>query len=580
MMPSVLDGGRGGLFARLVVNGVVQSAAGVGFAVAVDWMIESARTGPRASHSALLILAATAATVIVLKAWQRRDAEAFGLSYVHDLRIAAVQRALTVDDNANVPSLGPMLTRLTNDLLAIKNWLGYGIADVTIAVITIAGALIFIAQNSPHLAFSAFCGIAFSLACCGALAESLDQKVREARRQRGRLARALADRFQGRPTLQALGRTEVELKKVSAMSRTLSTTLTERGLRSGAMRATALAAFPLTLLIYAAVEGSIMPGGNEGGIAWIFVLSFALNSLQDVVRAMDYYVSFVPARERIGRLLERSVPSEPIQPANDPAFSTTFKCLTAQDVSVAPDGPAFDLEICAGDRILLIGATRATRHAMLRVLARLDKPPGGRLLVDGTPVEAAISSGRYRRLVRLVAADIPLLAGTVGGNLRKAGLSDMSSGRAIALARACGLPDNGQDLAALLAETVRDGRSSLGQIMDARLRLMMALASSPCIVLIDEPLLGPENVALWREIMALDQVKDIALVISEDSPGRNCSDWSTAEIVDLTRNREKFPIGPGSKDDQGPEACRAGNGLAGLQPNRETRLDLGIAKQG
>jgi putative ABC transport system ATP-binding protein len=95
--------------------------------------------------------------------------------------------------------------------------------------------------------------------------------------------------------------------------------------------------------------------------------------------------------------------------------------IEAQDLGLEEDGlvsvEQLSLAIPAGQHIALVDADGGGSHLITRVLARLDTPSRGRLLLDGQDL-GQLPRALYTRAVAFVGAPARLVNGTVADNLR------------------------------------------------------------------------------------------------------------------------------------------------------------------
>ncbi|MEV6814974.1 ABC transporter ATP-binding protein [Micromonospora sp. NPDC051296] len=154
------------------------------------------------------------------------------------------------------------------------------------------------------------------------------------------------------------------------------------------------------------------------------------------------------------------------------ALTRTYGKTTAVD--------GIDLEVRAGELITLVGPSGSGKSTILRLIAGLDRPDGGQVLVDGTDVAAVPP---HRRAVAMVFQDYALFPHlTVLGNLTF-GLRVRRVRRAEADRRACAAAER-LGIGDLL-ERYPDQMSG-GQRQ--RVALARALLRDPSVYLLDEPL--------------------------------------------------------------------------------------------
>ena len=156
------------------------------------------------------------------------------------------------------------------------------------------------------------------------------------------------------------------------------------------------------------------------------------------------------------------------------------------------------LDVASGERVALLGPSGSGKSTILRVIAGLQRPSTGRVLVEGHDVTGVPA---HRRDVGLVFQDAALfphrdVAGNVGFGPRVAGLPEHE--RTARIREALELVD--------LAGTERRDVTTLSGGEAQRVALARALAPRPGILLLDEPLGaldGPLRLRLQNELRTL-----------------------------------------------------------------------------
>ena len=158
--------------------------------------------------------------------------------------------------------------------------------------------------------------------------------------------------------------------------------------------------------------------------------------------------------------------------------------LTLERIGVSIDGRRIlddvSLDVADGERLALLGPSGSGKSTALRVVAGLQAPSAGRVLLDGRDVTRVPA---HRRGVGLVFQDAALfphrdVAGNVGFGPRVAGLSeDEREARVREALELVGL-----------AGTERRDVTTLSGGEAQRVALARALAPRPQVLLLDEPL--------------------------------------------------------------------------------------------
>lgn len=137
-IPSVLEGKRRMLFARLLLNGFVQAGSAVLTAMLVDLAFDRLLTGTPAPRGLLLSTGAGLAAATLCSSWlravERTDAERLGQAYVHQVRLTLFDRLIATAPRAlQQRSQGGQIMRFIGDLTALQRWVSLGLARLTVA---------------------------------------------------------------------------------------------------------------------------------------------------------------------------------------------------------------------------------------------------------------------------------------------------------------------------------------------------------------------------------------------------------------------------------------------------------------
>jgi ATP-binding cassette, subfamily B, bacterial len=254
--------------------------------------------------------------------------------------------------------------------------------------------------------------------------------------------------------------------------------------------------FP-TLQLFSGIGTALLLyfGGRSAaaGLIGVGVWYLFINSLNQFWFPMTNLSSFwsqfqsaLSATERIFALMDakpavKQTASQPVQTLRGEIQFKGVAFRYGDKEQVLQD---FDLHICPGESIALVGHTGAGKSSIAKLVTRFYEFQAGELLIDGRDIRTLDLHG-YRRHLGIVSQVPFLFAGTVADNIRYAtpGLSDVEVER---IARQIGGGDWMETLPDGLQTDVgeRGSRLSLGQRQLTVLARM--LAQNPAIFILDE----------------------------------------------------------------------------------------------
>ncbi|MCB0254833.1 MAG: ABC transporter ATP-binding protein [Anaerolineae bacterium] len=144
----------------------------------------------------------------------------------------------------------------------------------------------------------------------------------------------------------------------------------------------------------------------------------------------------------------------------------------------------FDLHICAGESVALVGHTGAGKSSLAKLIARFYEFQGGELLIDGRDIRS-LDLKWYRNQLGIVSQTPFLFNGSVADNIRYA-RPEATDDEILALARQIGEGDWLDTLPDGIHTDVgeRGARLSMGQRQ--LVALMRVLVQEPAIFILDE----------------------------------------------------------------------------------------------
>jgi ATP-binding cassette subfamily B protein len=322
----------------------------------------------------------------------------------------------------------------------------------------------------------------------------IEVSTRASRAASGRLGGFLVETLAGARAVQAAAAEELEGERLAALSevylgRVLRQQLVAYG--TGAFAG---------LLGHLATAGTFVLGGwyvlhgqlSVGTlVAFIAYLGRSSGSAASMASLYTGYQRARVSLERVEELLALPVVLD--SAGAFPLPPDARGALRLDAVSVATDGgaPLLDavtLEVPAGSKVVLRGASGAGKSTVADLLRRFLEPGSGRILLDGRPLGDYRLADLRRRIVVVEHSPV-LFRGTILDNLRY-GHPEVDEAGVLAAARAARVDEFVDDLPQGYATPVGEGGAGLSTGQRQRVAIARAVLARPLIVILDEATSG------------------------------------------------------------------------------------------
>ncbi|MEP3276582.1 MAG: ABC transporter ATP-binding protein, partial [Stappiaceae bacterium] len=325
--------------------------------------------------------------------------------------------------------LGLIMTRVVNDLSAIRLWLSRGIVSIIVALTVFLTILMYFALTDPTLARALVITVLFWALFVGLLLYPLFGRIRLSRKRRGRLAINAAAILTARPSLLVLGRHGKTMRGFQRQTERLNKALVGRATYSGGLRASADLLFPvLTLGLTVGVLGTDTSAVDAADLTVLIMATGMLGvQLNALALSAEYKMASAIAFDRLNRVMRYDAfdLNEGVSPVKRPQGGVS---LDASSIQIEHRSVSFS--VGAGEQVLLSGLSGPETVSLTRQIGRLSEKVTGSLLLDGMDA-ADISRRDWWRLVTLVSNDLPLIRGTVAENASLGASTKLSDTRVV-----------------------------------------------------------------------------------------------------------------------------------------------------
>lgn len=291
----------------LAVGGVAQAIATLVLSVAAAALL-GGDTGFANGHAKSLMIASALAAAS-LAFFQFRYAEVFAVSYIHDLRLAFMKHVLLAPVENSPRKVGHVLTRVVNDMSAVKLWLSRGLIAFVSVVPMIGTITAWLYFNAPSLLIVLSITVGVWSALVLIAMYPLTCAIRTTRNRRGAVAGFAGTIFQNRLDLLLNGRLGPTMMQLKRRSERLTRALITRATWSGVLRASGHLIFPVAAFLYLTIP---MPSERQASPTLFFMIaSFISAQLTVMSFGFEYFQGSRIALKRVANSLEK--PALPVE---------------------------------------------------------------------------------------------------------------------------------------------------------------------------------------------------------------------------------------------------------------------------
>lgn len=385
---------------------------------------------------------------------------------------------------------GDIMSRMTNDVENISNSVSQSIASLFSAVITLIGSAVMMLIYSPILTLVAVVTIPLTIIVSTNLSKFMRKYFVAQQKLLGQMNGHIEETVTGYKTVMAYSKEDSsidEFKKISSEYRKVGI---KANIWGGIMGPCMNMIGNFGYLLIAAVGGYLAATSGLGIDAIQAVLQYSKQFTRPINEIANQYTQILTAiagAERVFEIMEAG--SEPdegksdIRP-EDIRGNIDFSNIRFSYKEGEPVLKGFDLDVKAGQRIAIVGATGSGKTTVVNLLTRFYDIDSGKITIDGTDI-MDIPKNTLRRAIAIVLQDTVLFSDTIAANIRygKLDATDEELKKAATMANADifveRLPEGYNTILAESGSDLSQGQRQL-------LSIARAVLADPKILILDE----------------------------------------------------------------------------------------------
>jgi ATP-binding cassette subfamily C protein len=457
----------------------------------VDLVGEGQRPDALTVPALLLLIAAVVQGV--LTAVGHALVASLGEGALADLRERVVERVLTLPlERIERAGSGDLLSRVSDDVAQIAKAVREALPRMASSALVVALTIVGLTALDWRLALAGLLAVPLQAHTLRWYLRHSGSVYAAERRAAAARAQQLLDSISGAGTVRAFGLGQdharrVERRSLDALALTLRLVnlITRFFARLNLAELIGLAAILSTG--FALVRSGQISVGQATAAALYFIRLF--DPINELLLVIDDAQRAGASLSRLVGIARMDAPAEPPAPPRPADGSVVLRGVRHSYVDGHDVLDGIDLEIRPGERVALIGVSGAGKTTLARVIAGIQRPTGGRVLLGGVPI-GALGRDATARTVGLVSQEIHVFAGTLADDLRIARPAATEDELLAALVRV-GALEWVRALPGGLATIVGEGGHQLTAERAQQLALARIVLADHPIVILDEATAEP-----------------------------------------------------------------------------------------
>ena len=383
-------------------------------------------------------------------------------------------------------SHGDIMSRMTNDVENISTTISQSIGSLISGVLTIVGTVVIMLLYSPLLTLISLSTVFLTIFVSGVLTKYMKKYFIKQQVLLGEINGEVEEMVVGYRTVVSYGKEQDAVDKFEKMSNNLKKCGIKAQIFGGVMGPcmNLISNFGFILIAafggWFAIKGFITVGTIQAFILYSKQFSRPINEIANQFANIQ---TAIAGAERIFEVMDADKGKSDFEVENVKG-DIDFKHI---DFSYVPEKQVLkdlDLEVKAGQKIAIVGATGSGKTTIVNLLTRFYPVDSGEITIDGQSIYD-IPKDKLRRSIAIVLQDTVLFKDTIEENIRY-GRENATIDEIKAAAKFANADEFIERLSEGYDTVLAEGGSNLSQGQRQLLSIARAVLADPKILILDE----------------------------------------------------------------------------------------------
>lgn len=316
---------------------------------------------------------------------------------------------------------GDIMSRMTNDVENISNTVSQSIASLLSGVLTVAGTFVIMISKSPLLTLISMITIFLTVGATTFMSKYMRKFFTKQQVLLGQVNGQAEETITGVKTISAFSRENVEKEKFNEISEELKNCGIKAQILGGCMGPTMNTIGNFGFLLIAAFGGLFSLKGliSVGTIqAFIIYAKQFTRPINELAQQYAQIQTALAGAERVFEIMDFPPETdEGTAELNEVKGDISFSNIYFSYKEGEPVLKDFNLEVKAGQKIALVGATGSGKTTVVNLLTRFYDVDSGAIRIDGEDIRN-IPKDKLRESIAIVLQDTVLFSDTIENNIK------------------------------------------------------------------------------------------------------------------------------------------------------------------